>query len=110
MARNVGIAVMLLTAAAILVTSLVSWNWLAGIAGGAFLLTGLASWKWQAGINYAFGVGIILLLSSIPFLFSSESPWYYGTLGTLSSAVFIIGALITFRFDQKNNQVRGMSP
>ncbi len=109
MARSVGIGIMLLIAAIVLFLSLASLNWLTGVAGIAFLLTGLASLKWQAGTKYAFGMGTIILLSSIPFLFSKDSPWYYGTLGTLSSVVFLIGALLTFIIDNRQKKLGGMS-
>ncbi|MEL7562937.1 hypothetical protein [Dehalogenimonas sp. 4OHTPN] len=106
MGRQTGVAMMLLTAIAVLFASIVIGNWLTGVAGGAFLMTGLASWKWPAGIKYAFDLGIATLLASIPFLFSKDSPTYYGTLGSLFSAAFLAGSLLTFRFDQRNKKVR----
>ena len=103
--RDIGISAMLLTAATVLALSLFSLNWLTGIAGGAFLITGLASWKWRAGVKYALGMGIIILVSSIPFLFSKDSPWFYGTLGTLVSVLFLSGASITMLYDKRALEV-----
>ncbi len=100
MSRNLGIGVMLLTAVTVLLLSLITMNLLGLIAGGDFLITGLAAGKWKAGTPYALGTGLIILASSIPFLFSNETAWLYGGIGVFASFVFVIGALITLLNDR----------
>ena len=100
---------MMLTAVIILLLSLISGNWLGLIVGGDFLATGLATWKWPQGVKYAIGTCLIILVSSLLFLFESEAMPVHGRYGIIASIAFLAGVFITLSHDRRSLATKGVS-